>query len=288
MTDINFDYFKVRCSAIDKVLSNSASNPVITEKQSEELKDLEKKDTLTDKQKERLAELTVKAKNSSKVILSDTCIDYLMEAYAWITEKMIPVSKESLDIMATKKGKMAETESIELLSIYKGVFYFKNDVQVSNDFLTGEPDVFLGDDIMSAEIIEDTKTLWDYPIYLKNLHKPIEKGYIRQVKGYGDITGAKELYISKCLVDTPFEIVEEMKWKVAKKFNALTIESPDFLKEWEKWERSMSFHHIPVNKRVNSIKVEPFTEFERIQLYDRVKVCREWLNNFHETYEKIK
>ncbi len=287
MIDINFDDFKVRCSAIDKVLSNSAANPVITEKQKQELDELEKKTSLTDKQKERVAELLVKVENGKKVILSDTCIDYLMDVYAWKTERMIPVTKESLDIMQMKKGKLAENDSIKLLSLHKGIMYFKNDEQVSNDYLTGEPDVYSGDEIMAAEVVEDTKTIWDYPTYLKMLHKPTEKGYIRQIKGYGDITGAKQLFISKCLVDAPYEIIEEMKWKVAKKFNALTVESPDFLLEWEKWERSMKFSHIAIHKRVNSRQVEPFTEFERQELYDRVKVCREWLNDFHETYQKI-
>ena len=32
-------------------------------------------------------------------------------------------------------------------------------------------------------------------------------------------------------------------------------------------------------------KVEPMSDEQRILVYDRVKVCREWLNIFHESYQ---
>lgn len=287
MDTIRWDKFKVRCSAISKVMANSQSNPQITEIQVKELAELEKKPTLTEKQKERAVELIVKRENGKKIVLSDGCIEYLMEVYAWETEKMIPVTKESMDILQMKKGKMQENDSIALLSFVKDYLYIKNDVQVSNDYLTGEPDVFVGEEIMQATIIEDVKTSFDYPTFLKAIHKPIEGGYRSQVSGYCDITGATEGFVSKCLVSAPIEIIEEMKWRVAKKLNAITIESPDFLKEWQKWERSMIFDKIPPHKRVYSQPIELFTDFEKTALYDRVKVCREWLHNFHERYSKL-
>ena len=79
---VDFSLFKCRCSAINKILSNSRDNPVITDKQAVLLSELEKKDSLTDKQKEEMARLIVLRENASKIILSDTCIDYLMEVYA--------------------------------------------------------------------------------------------------------------------------------------------------------------------------------------------------------------
>lgn len=287
MGNINWQEFKVRCSAITKVLANSQSNPTLTEKQAIRLSELEKKLTLTEPMKLEMAELLVKKDNSSKIILSDTCIDYLMEVYAWKTERMISVSKESMEIMHMKKGKLAEPESIKILSIVKGIIYEKNTTQVFNDFLTGEPDVFSGTEIMKAEVIEDTKTVWDYPTFLRCIKKPVEKSNSDQVKGYCDITGASTGYISKCLVSAPFEIIEDMKWKVAKRFGAVTIESPDFLEEWAKWEHSMIFDHMPVHKRVCSKPVEIFTDFERQKVYDRVKICRDYLSEFDEEYQKL-
>src|SRR5207248_1447458 len=102
------DDFKCRSSAIIKMMANSRSNPVLTEKQTLRLIELEAKESVTDKQKEEMAELLIKKGNSSKIVLSDMCIEYLMEVYAWETQGMIPVSKESLDILQMQKGKMGE------------------------------------------------------------------------------------------------------------------------------------------------------------------------------------
>ena len=284
---VDFSLFKCRCSAISKILSNSKDNPVITDKQAVLLSELEGKAALTDKQKDEMARLIELKKNASKIILSDTCIDYLMEVYAWETERMIPVSKESMDLMQMKKGKMAENQSIELISIVEDIWYEKNSVQVFNDFLTGEPDMFSGASIHEAESITDAKSIWDYPGYLQKLHKPVENGYNQQVQGYCDITKASRGQIARVLVDTPEEIIQDMKWKIAKKFGAVTTESPDFLEEWAKWERSMKFSHIPINQRVYMIPVPLFTEIERQKVYDRVKICREWLCRFYETRQSL-
>ena len=286
MQDINWDKVKVRCSGIGKIMAESRDNPSITPKQLERLDELEKKDKLTDNQRTEMIELLVKKANLSKISLSDTCIEYLMEVYAWETEGMIPIGKEALDLVQIKKGKLAENDGIKLLSIVRGNIYNKNTERVSNEFLSGEPDVFQGETLMGCEAIDDIKLSWDYPTYLKMGQKPLEKSYISQIRGYGDITGAKVLHISKCLVSAPHEVVEDMKWKLIRRMNVLTEESPEFLKEWEVWYRSMMFDHIPPTQRVNSIKVEPFTPEEKQKIYDRVKYCREWLNNFHQ--ERIK
>jgi hypothetical protein len=280
--EVDFSKFKCRCSAISKILSNSRDNPVITEKQSILLADLEKKPVLTDKQADEMARLIVLRENKDKIILSDTCIDYLMEVYAWETEGMIPVSKESMDLLAIRKGKECQTEGIEMMSILFDEAYTENKERIYSEYLSGEPDAFTGRSILEATHISDQKNMWDYPIFLKNLHKTLENGYTQQVQGYGDIANCKSLSIDKVLCSNPPEIIEDMKFKIAKKFGAVTVESPDFLKEWEKWERSMVFDHIPIIQRVHRIKVEPFTESEKQQVYDRVKICREWLCHFHE------
>jgi hypothetical protein len=102
-----------------------------------------------------------------------------------------------------------------------------------------------------------------------------------------DIANSGKGFIAHCLVDMPEEIIEDMKYRLLKKMNCATELSPEFMEEWEKWERSMRFSHIPPAQRVFKIPVTPFTDFERQKVYDRVKICRDWLNNFHETYQKL-
>lgn len=289
--EINFDNFKVRCSQIVAAQANSRSNPVLTEKQEAKLRELsdklQEKGEITEKQQAELAELQVKEQNGKKVVLSDTYITYLMAEYAWVTEGMIAVNKESMELLAIQKGREGEDEAVKLLELVEGVQFKKHKERIYNDYLSGEIDVYRGDHVYAAINVTDIKNSWDYPTFLKKIHAGLENGQKEQVQGYCDITGAGEGHIANTLISNMHHIIEEMRWKVAKKMGATTPESPEVLREWPKWERSMKFDHIPAHKRVHKIKIEPFTEFERQKLYDRVKIGREWLNSFHESYQKL-
>jgi len=271
-------------------MSNSRSNPVLTENQAKELQDLEYKlrtgGPLTEKQRQKLAELQLKRENGKKVILSDTCIAYLMEEYAWRTARKKSVSKE-MDIEFTTKGRMCEEDSITLLSRVEKVFYKKNEERVSNDFLSGEPDLFTGETIMTAERITDIKTVWDYPGFLKKIHTPLENGYTDQVGGYGDITGAKDLEVAYCLVNMPETTINDYKRRLFYRMDVATDENPEYKKAVAELEQSMRFDDIPIQKRVYKIPIEPYTKERQQLIYDRVKVCRDWLFTFYEQYQKL-
>lgn len=283
----NWDQFKVRCSAINRIMAKSQSNPILTEKNAEKLAKLESKSILTDKDKEEMAKFITQRENSGKLILGDGCITYLMEVYAWEKYGMIPISKESLDMAQIKKGQMQEGEARVLLSFVDDCIYMVHKERISNEFISGEIDLYLGESVMEATNITDIKNSWDYPTFLKKIHTGLESGQEQQVQGYCDITGAKEGWIANCLVDAPDEVIEKMKWTLVNKMNSLTIESPEFLDKWQLFEHSMRFNQIPPHQRVSKIKIEPFSEFERQATYDRVKVCREWLFNFEERYEML-
>lgn len=291
MSEINFDSFKVRCSAISKVLSESRDNPTLTENQEKLLqKYREKLDAggiITPNQQIEFTALRQKEANGSKLILSDTCIEYLMVEYAWATEGMISVNREALDLVATKKGNMTEGESGDLLIRVDKLPYKQHKDRIYNDFLSGEIDLYAGEHVMSAEIIVDIKQSFDYPTFLKKIHTKVDKSNDFQVKGYQDITGARIGYIADTLITCPPEVVNAMQWKLVNKMNALTTESPEFVLEWAKWEHSMNFDKIPIHKRVHKKKITPLTEFEKSWLYDEVKKCRQWLNDFHEQYQKM-
>jgi hypothetical protein len=283
---VNFDNFKVRCSAIGKILTNSKDNPCLTEKQAIRLDELQAKPTLTEKQSIELAELLVKKDNSTKVILSDTCIEYLMEAYALHVHGKRSVTKE-LDIEFYEKGKLQEEESITLLSRVEKIFYIKNDQRVENDYLSGEPDIYSGVSIMQAIRITDIKSVWDYPGFLKRTQKGLEPHHDEQVKGYMDITDAPQGEVAYCLVNMPETIKNDYKRKLFYRMNAATDEDIEYKRAAAVLEQSMSFDDIPMEQRVFKVSLSPFTTFERQRVYDRVKVCRDWLNTFHEEYLKL-
>jgi len=286
MSTVNWDLFKCRCSAISDLLSNGKEGQQITANQETELKRLEDRgDTATDKQKEEIERLRTLKANKGKIVLGITAIDYLMQVYSWETEQMIAVGKESLDVMQLRKGKIGEKEAGMLLNEVDGVEYLQDKNRIFNDFLSGEIDFFLGDGIYKAKNVTDTKNAFDYPTFLKKIHVGLEPGQKEQLQGYGDITGAGDLVVANCLVSFTPEMIDDMKWKVIRKLNCATDESPEFREKWPDFERSMIFERIAPHKRVHKIKVEPFTEFEKQKIYDRVKFAREWLWKFDAEHE---
>jgi hypothetical protein len=291
--EIDWQQFKCRCSQIHSIVSNSRSNPCITEKQQLLLDELDKKDTLTDKQKEERTRLIQLKENSTKVILSDTAINYLLEEYAWRKEGMVRVTKEVMDIPQLKKGTIVEPQSLELLSYVDKVLYEPNidekghRERVYNEYLSGEVDAYVGNSIMESEIIPDCKSIWDYPTFLCKIKEPLTLANDWQLKGYGDITGAPIIFIGNCLVDADEETINNIKWRLLGKMNVVTDESPDFKDKWSLIEHSMKFSHIDPYLRVFKKPVERMNDFQKQFLYDRVKICRDWLNEFDEDYLKL-
>lgn len=290
MNTINWDDFKCRCSGISKIMANKQGFEPLTELQETkvlELEDKEKNGKMTDKQRDELIRLIAKREASKQVVLSDTCIEYLMEVFAWETQGMISVNKESMEVAQLSKGKLVETEAVLLLMRVDKLPYQVHKERISNDYLSGEIDIYLGEHVYAATNVTDIKNAFDYPGFLKKINNGLERGQTEQVQGYGDISGARDLFIANCLVDNPESIIEDMKFRLARKLDAVTVESPDFLLEWVKWEKSMRFSHIPLHQRVHKIKVEPFTALEQQKVYDRVKVCRDFLWKFDEMYQKM-
>lgn len=268
------------------MLSNSQGNAPLTELQIKELSDLEARVARTQKQAERITELVLKRENSKVIILSDTCIAYLMEHYAWVTEQAVCVGRE-MNIDYFKKGKLQEGEGIKLLSDVDGVEYIKNTVRLYNDFLTGEPDVIKGIDIYMADLNYDTKLSWDYPGFLKKINLPVEIGNKQQIQGYLDLSNAPVGYVADVLVNMPESIINDYRFRLAKEMNCIDTYLPVFVEAEQKMLKSMIFDRIPKEKRVFKKQVLPFSQFEQQKVYDKVKVCREWLFNFDEMYNKL-
>lgn len=274
-------------------VAESRDSPTLTEKQAKRLDELESKDVLTDAMKKELAELLVKKENSTKIILSDTYINYLLDEYSWRVHGMVRVTKELMDIPQMQKGVLVEFESIKLLSMVDGVMYIPNideneeRERIYNEYLSGEIDAYAGQSIMQATCVPDIKSIWDLPTFLCKIQEPVTKSNDWQIKGYMDISGAPQGFVANCLIDTPEHIVESLKWKLLHKLNVTTEEAPEFVKKWQIIEKSMRFSHISPTQRVFKKQVEPMTEHQRQFLYDRVKIGRDWLEKFHERYQNL-
>lgn len=287
---IDWSKWLCRCSSISKILTNGKGSEPVTEKQWETIRETEKKienGTATEKQKLEYARLLQKDENSKQVALGDTAVAYLLEAYAWETEKMCSITKE-MDVEYFERGRKTEPESIELLMEVDTEPYVKNEYRFENDFLSGIPDILqISNDYEQCRKVRDIKSCKDYPTFLYKIHKGLDPGNREQLQGYGDILECGDLGVAFTLPTMPESIREGYKYRLAQKMDEVTTESPKFLKAWAELERSMIFDHMPAAKRVYKIPVSPFEKQEQQSVYERVKHCREWLNNFHESFLKL-
>jgi hypothetical protein len=269
----------------------------LTEIQEKRMAELDQKadsGKITDKQREELTYLIQKQDKSKTVVLGDSAVAYLLEAYAWETEQMCSITKE-MDVEYFERGRKTEPESIELLSFVDDAAYVKNEFRFENEFLSGIPDVVTvekgylghGDYNEYCSAIRDIKSCRDYPMFLYKIHKGVDPGNAEQLQGYGDILECGDLGVAFTLPTMPQSIREGYKIKLAYKMNAAIDQDPEFEKAWANLERSMIFDHIPAPRRVYKIPVAPFTPNEQAAVYERVKVCREWLDNFHRQYLRL-
>lgn len=183
------------------------------------------------------------------------------------------------------KGKLAEEDSIDLISVLDKIMVQKNEERIENEFLTGVPDVIIGENILQADYIYDVKTSWDIETFFENLDKDLNPLYWWQLQGYLALTGAKCGEVSYCLVNTPAVILEGEKYRLLNRFDVVSEDDPSFRKAEKELINNMIFDDIPKESRRLRFLVERDDEaIEKI--YKRVKSCREYLQHIQELHSK--
>lgn len=164
-----------------------------------------------------------------------------------VIEKMAIESRFSTPLYVstkyTKKGIECENDSIELFNTVFFKNLKKNEVRLSNDYITGECDLIDGDTII------DIKTSWDIKTFATQLLDPT--AYEWQLRGYMWLYDKPKACTVHCLVNTPPHLC---------KFD-------DGIHE---------FDHIPMTDRliVGNV-VEKDTQKEQ-ELIDKINLAREY------------
>jgi len=175
-----------------------------------------------------------------------TAQSYLKELYM---ELKFGIRKDFINKFV-EKGLSAEDDSIALYSSVKDSFYTKNDEWFKNDFISGTPD------IITDELVVDIKTSWDASTFPMLEDELPNKHYFYQVQGYMWLTGLQNASIAYCLIDTPYQLLEDEKRRAAWKIGATTDISPEFLELCEQIDKNHTFSHIPKELRVKEFFVE--------------------------------
>ena len=199
---------------------------------------------------------------SKSEVLSKTCKTYLQEL---AIEEMYGIKKE-FSSRYTDKGIEVERESIDLVQEVSDFgFMYKNEEFFENDYLTGTPDVNTDNILLDVKSSYDAST---FPFFAEDIPN---KDYYYQLQGYMALCNKRKSVLAYCLVNTPYQIVEDevrrAHWK-----EHLIDESEELRADVE---ARHNFDHIPPEKRIKTFEVRYDKDVVKA-IYDRVKECREY------------
>lgn len=222
-----------------------------------------------------LGAIMTEPRSKSEGGLSETCKAELLKIYI----EVVYGRRKDIHSKYLEKGLQVEEDSITLLSRVKDKFLIKNVHRYSNDYITGEPDI--------TSPLYDTKSCWDIHTFYAAKTKPLSKDYYYQMLGYEELVGVDSGTVAFCLIDTPLGLIEDEKRKLFYKMNVPTMENPDYLAACEQLEKEMTFSDIPLEERVHEVVV-PFAKHHIEATYERIELCRKWLNEFAEASYAVK
>lgn len=217
------------------------------------------------------------AKSKDEEPLSQTAKSYLKKYYAYLKYGKWSASLDKGN-KYTNKGKLGEPDSIALVSRLDKRQYSKNSVRLTNEYLTGEPDIIhiIAD---GADLyIIDVKTSWDIETFMDCLGKDLNPLYWWQIQAYFALSGASTGEVSYCLVDTPESILLKERYYLSERMNAAIDSSKD--EEYLAAERTlinnMTFGDMPEPDRRIKFTVERDDEAIS-KMYRRIEKAREYL-----------
>jgi hypothetical protein len=148
------------------------------------------------------------------------------------------------------KGNMQENDSIALFNTVHFTNYSKNTERVNNEWLTGEADIVLDDQII------DIKTSWSLETFPATSEEAVNKDYEWQLRAYLMLYDKNYATLCYCMVST----------------------DPSLLNEWE----NLSLHqvdHIEPSKRITTLL---FTR--DLELEEEIKVRLHHCTEYYVTY----
>lgn len=214
--------------------------------------------------------------------LSVTCQKELIKIYNLVKYGR----KKDITTKQMDKGILVEDDSIKLYSMVEGKMFFKNDESLENEWFTGHPDIFTGDNILNADEVDDIKSSWELDSFTPKLIEKLDAGYEAQLNVYYDLTGAKNGNLVYCLVSAPFSILESEKLRLLRSMDVISEISPEYLKAAAEMENLMVFDDIDYRERVIKIPVPRNDDLIR-KMKSKVPIFRFWLQKFDEKHMSL-
>lgn len=223
----------------------------------------------------------------AKTHLSDNFVSFMYGRREEITSKFLD------------KGNSREEDAITLVSRISKKFFKKNSTRLFNDYITGEPDIFIGDSICEAEETIDTKTSWSAHTFFRSKLK-LNPLYEWQGHGYMWLTGAHQHTVAFCLVNGTDQAIIDEKRRLAWSYGPDPDLNPDYVRQCKQIEINhifdlfafkeeyphFDFHNdlsewrydIPMNERLHTFTIQR-SENKIEQIKEHVAIGRKWIEN---------
>lgn len=197
--------------------------------------------------------------------LSDTSKKYLHDIYI----KEVYGRDYNFQNKYTIKGTLSEEQSISLLTRVTNKLYTKNEKNISNDYVTGTPD------IITKNTVIDIKTKWDLQTFINETGD--KKMYYYQLQAYMWLTNLKKSQLAFTLVNTPQFLVVSEKNKV---FHTSYYEdgSKELVQAENQVDKNHNFDDILDSKKIKIYDFEYSNEVIEV-MKRQIKTARNYLNN---------
>lgn len=294
---VDFLRAKVRCSQIYRIMGGSdrKTNLQIWEEMGEEIA------------RQRLRKENMKKRDGpgyARVLETIGRLENCIIAFESVKNDELPLSEGSKSYMSalyadikygkwnpvkdignkyTTKGKQAEEASITLVSRLDKSIYYKNEFLTENEWLTGTPDIIVGEDIYNAEKIIDVKSPWDCETFFANLNKDLIPQYYFQMQGYMAITNAPVAEVNFCLVDIPDYMWESERMRLFNRMEVVTEENPEYKKAEAQLKKNLTFGDMPLEERRMKFIVKRDDEIID-KIYNQVERCRPYLQEIEKMH----
>jgi len=265
---MKFKQFKIRCSAIGKIMAGSMGLSDAQESERFSLL-LRQKDChnnvpnikpLTETMKKKLRNLQEIRDNPELPQGAKTYCDL------WIKEQLYNRRKEFTS-KYTDKGNIVEYNSLDFISEQEDLgLLIKNEEFFFDDFMTGTPDTILED------LVIDVKNPWS-PFTFPILETEIpEKDYFYQAQGYMSLTGKRAYKLIYVLSDTPDHLIKKEAFYYCKD-NGYEGLDEDIL---EDFRRRMTYDDIEDKYKIKFFDIE-YDQAVVDKIHARVEACRKYI-----------
>lgn len=286
---MDFSNLKINPNRLPKIFANNSHSINKTEiKRIETLLLKESvKGELTPDEYERLEELQDKQNHSSPHTVGVGAQAYLLFIYSLKKYgKAAKLISDSLMEPSAVNGILKENYVINLIEEHRGIKLYRNKATLKNDYLRGIPDAFDDEDWKRSKFVHEIKTTNNRVKFLNRKRYPMTISRFLQVQGYMALTGKKKAAIHHCLVDHPESVINDQKEKMFNYFCPDGNETSHFRDEWALMEAKLRFSDMPPSDRIFTCYVEMDRRIID-KIYNRVQVCRDWLNDFVEFDKEV-